>query len=370
IAGRRHADLEKIIGMFVNTLAMRNYPDGGKTVNAFLQEVKERTLNTFENQEYQFEDLVERVAVRRDAGRNPLFDVMFSMQAAESAPGQTGDSETSSPEVTSPEPQPHGFENVVSKFDMTLTAMEGAGLSIQFTYNTALFKRESIQRFTGYFKNIVSVVTAQQDIPLSRIEIMSEEEKHYILYDLNDTKTGYPKDKTIRQLFEDEAKHQPDAISVVIEDKHLTYSVLSERSDRLGRLMRSKGVKNGSIVAIMVARSLEMIEGILAILSAGGAYLPLDPMYPVMRTKFILADSGTNAILIQEHLLNDSREGLKDFDPGNIIPIGGDWENFPDIKTVPVAHYNDDYRPGLAYVIYTSGSTGNPKGVMVEQRNV
>ncbi|MCP5054060.1 MAG: hypothetical protein GY940_43225, partial [bacterium] len=160
IAGRRHADLEKIIGMFVNTLAMRNYPGGGKTVKLFLQEVKERTLNTFENQEYQFEDLVERAAVRRDTGRNPLFDVMFSMQNMEPVPGQTGDSQTSSGEITSPEPGPHGFENIISKFDMTLTALEGTELSIQFTYNTALFKRESIQRFTGYFKNIISVAAA------------------------------------------------------------------------------------------------------------------------------------------------------------------------------------------------------------------
>ncbi|MCP5047884.1 MAG: amino acid adenylation domain-containing protein, partial [bacterium] len=215
-----------------------------------------------------------------------------------------------------------------------------------------------------------SVVTAHQDISLSRIEIMSEEEKHYVLYDLNDTERGYPKGKTIRQLFEDESNHRPDHVSAVFEDKHLTYSGLNERSGRLGRLLRSKGVNKGSILAIMATRSLEMIEGILAILAAGGAYLPIDPMYPVMRAKFILEDSGTDVILIQEHLSNDGNEVLNGFQPGNIIPIGGDWENVPDIETFPVSDCSGDHWPDLAYVIYTSGSTGKPKGVMVEQRNV
>ncbi|MCP5049276.1 MAG: amino acid adenylation domain-containing protein, partial [bacterium] len=381
IAGRRHADLEKIIGMFVNTLAMRNYPAGGKTVKAFLQEVKERTLTTFDNQEYQFEDLVERAAVRRDAGRNPLFDVMLSMQNMEAVPGQTGGSEASSGDVTPPETQAHGFENVVSKFDMTLTAVEGAVLSFQFTYNTALFKRETIQRFTGYFKNIVSAVTTGEDIPLYRIEVMSDEEKHYILYDLNDTETACPTDQTIHRLFETQAEKQPDHIALMTGSRGtksftaLTYRELNRRSHCLASLLKTKGAGPHSIAAIMSEPTPEMIVAILAVLKTGACYLPIEPSNPVGRVSYMLSDSQSK-VLIGTGAFKGEVEKLRGLEvQREITTILMDSIDFSSSgetrRPGDESPAHDASQPSdPAYVIYTSGTTGQPKGVMVNHGNL
>ncbi|MCP5106774.1 MAG: amino acid adenylation domain-containing protein, partial [bacterium] len=234
-AGRRHSDLENIIGMFVNTLPMRNQPTGEKCVTDFLQEVKARTLEVFENQDYQFEELVERLSVVRDTGRNPLFDVMFAMQNMETeAAGDTG------LKLSAPR-----YETGISKFDLTLFAAEAAeGLSFELEYSTNLFKEETIQRFIGYFNRVVSLVLENPDQHISEIEIISREEKREILFDFNDTKTNYPSDKTIHQLFQEQAARTPDYTALVGAQavRHLTYRQFNEETGRLARLLLEEGV--------------------------------------------------------------------------------------------------------------------------------
>ncbi|MCP5049569.1 MAG: amino acid adenylation domain-containing protein, partial [bacterium] len=364
IAGRSHVDLEKIIGVFINTLTMRNFPRGHMTVKEFVEGVKERSLSAFENQEYPFEDLVERLPVERDTGRNPLFDVMFNLlNHMDYTGGPPGADESGI--------QTDIHRDVSSKFDLTVTAVElGDAIQINFTYSAALFRIETIRRFVAYFKRISSQFLQEPQKKLRDMEIIGEVEKHRLLNTFNDTGSDYPKDQNIRRLFENEAQRHSDRISVVIEDKHLTYGDLKDRSRRFGGLLRSKGIEKDRIVAMMMERSLEMIVGMLAVLESGGAYLPMDAAYPVKRNKFILQDSGAEVILTQEHLLSGRNEVFEGIQPGNVLLPEKNWENLPDIESLPTAASEDHHWHDLAYVIYTSGTSGNPKGVMVGHGNV
>ncbi|MCU0289041.1 MAG: amino acid adenylation domain-containing protein, partial [Acidobacteria bacterium] len=204
-AGRRHADLERIIGMFVNTLALRNYPGGEKSFAKFLNEIKERSLKAFENQDYQYEDLVEEVVLTRDAGRNPLFDTMFVLQ-------NTGTQEIVIPGLKL---SPYEYENKTAKFDLTLMALEIEGkLKFVFEYSVKLFKEATVERFITYFINILNSAIASGRQKISEFVIITEAEKDEILYAFNNTERDYPTDKSIEQLFEEQVEQTPDYIAL------------------------------------------------------------------------------------------------------------------------------------------------------------
>ncbi|HLP44353.1 MAG TPA: amino acid adenylation domain-containing protein, partial [Candidatus Kapabacteria bacterium] len=372
IAGRRHADLERIIGMFVNTLALRNYPAGDKTFPGFLQEIKKKTLNAFENQDYQFEDLVEKIVIERDASRNPLFNVMFVLQNIE-IPGI---------EIPGLTILPYEYDNKTAKFDLTLTALEEENkIFFTFEYSTKLFKEETIQRFIVYFKTIVNVVILDKNRRISEFEIQTEEEKSRILFEFNDTKVDYPKDKTVHRLFEEQVERASDRIALVganllvcpassartARPIQLTYRQLNDQSSRLSGLLIEKGVLSGTIVAIMIERSVEMIIGILGILKSGGAYLPIDPNYPQERINYMLRDSGAAWLAVANGL---EGEKVGRWEGGKVLleEISKSSKN----SAYPLMFSPSDFLSprNLAYVIYTSGTTGKPKGVMVEHRNV
>jgi amino acid adenylation domain-containing protein/FkbH-like protein len=353
IAGRLHSDLNNVVGMFVNTLTMRNQPIGEKSFSEFLNEVKEKALKAYENQEYQFDEMVEHLKITRDLGRNPLFDVMFAMQ------------NFTQNEINLTEQglrvKPYDFGNPVAKFDLTLSAFEiGEKISFNLEYCTKLFAKETIERMTGHLLMILEQISGNSDIKLSEIELMTEKEKYQILYEFNNTKSEYPKDKTIHELFEEQVAKTPDNVAAVYEDQRLTYWELNQKVNQLARMLREKGVGPDKIVGIMVERSLEMIIGIMAILKAGGAYLPIDPEYPGERIKYMLMDSETKILLTQSELI--SKVG---FD-GTVLDVNdrrffrGSGAELPKVNTAR----------DLAYIIYTSGSTGQPKGVMIEHRAV
>ncbi len=351
IAGRPHADLQDMIGMFVNTLAMRNYPTGEKTFNEFLAEVKESCLKAYENQDYQFEELVDKLNIKRDMSRNPLFDIMFVLQNASSTDIQ----------VKGLKFIPQTVENRTSKFDITLNASERLGkIVFEVEYCTRLFRKGTIERFSEHFINILKDIATDNNTKLSELNIITDEEKEEILSRFNNTKVDYPNNKTIHEIFEEQVKKTPDNIAVVFEKSKFTYRELNDRANSLAWVLREKGVQPDTVVGIMAERSLEMIIGIVGILKAGGAYLPIDPRYPQERIKFMLKDSGTGILVTSNHLIAKT-----DFD-GYIVNLNdsnisaGNTLN-PD-KTGTSEH--------LAYVIYTSGSTGEPKGVMVEHRSV
>ncbi|MCK4762898.1 MAG: amino acid adenylation domain-containing protein, partial [Candidatus Aminicenantes bacterium] len=375
-AGRGHADLEPIMGMFVNTLALKNNPQGKKSFSVFLQEVKTRTIKAFENQDYLFEDLVEAVVPRRDTSRNPLFDVMFTLANLDpitsrqvAADGALVSQQTS-----------YKLEVDTAKFDLTFSAFETARkIFFSLEYRTDLFKEAAVKRFISYFKMVISSILKDREQEIGRLEILPDDEKQKVLYEFNDTAVDYPREKTVRELFEEQVERTPDNVAVVqIQDRGgsvaadvlkagdvlsrgaFTYRELHERSNRLGRLLREKGVKTGTLVSIMVKRSIEMVLGILGILKAGGAFLPVDPQYPPKRIKDMLDDADPGILLTQESLKEKAIFNGECMELDDNSLYRGDCEKLENAG-----------KPGdLIYAMYTSGSTGKSKGVLVEHRNV
>jgi amino acid adenylation domain-containing protein len=383
-AGRRHADLRRIMGMFVSIMAIRNYPAGEKSFEIFLLEVKEGTLGAFENQEYQFEDLVEKISLPRDVSRNPIFDVVFNLLS------QAGDSidmaGTSSP-GDSLQKISSGNWPEISNYDMTLTAAEmGETLFLSFQYSTNLFKPSTIEKFIGYFKNILSQVNETPECLLSDIEIISPGEKARILADLNRTDADYPRDKTIQGLFAEQVTQTPDRIALVAPSgikntsymshitymSHISYRQLNESTDRLAGILTEKGVHPGGIVGIMIDRSINMVIDILGVLKAGAAYLPIDPDFPQERIRYMLSDSGTDMLLTNTDL--DGK--VEKMSPVNCqllmvdreVPDPGRRSISPVLTTTP-PHLFTAPAAAFAYIIYTSGSTGRAKGVAVGHQN-
>lgn len=351
IAGRPHADLSGIVGVFINTLAMRNFPERNKTFREFLLEVKENALKAYENQDYQFDMLVEKLNIHKDISRNPLFDTMFmlhNMDVQEIA-------------AAGLEFTPYTVEHETSKFDITLSAAEEQDkIAFNIEYSTKLFNEDTIKQLAVHFTNVLKQVGGNPGDKLSAIDVLTETEKRTILSGFNNTLTQYPKDKTIHAIFEEQAERTPDNIAVVCDKQQLTYRELNNRSNHLARTLREKGVKHDSIVGIMMERSLEMMIAIMGILKSGGAYLPIDPEYPKDRIGYMLEDSKAPVLITQEKYKEHFEfkgdiiltEALTQSEEGSVKPAEASTPK------------------NLAYVIYTSGSTGKPKGVMIEHRAV
>lgn len=356
VAGRRHKDIEDVIGMFVSTLPMRNRPQHNKTIGTFLKEVKQAALEAYENQDYPFEELVEKLNIGRDFSRNPLFDTLLTLQNME-----MGAEEIAGLKFTQ-----YKFDSGIAKFDLMLLAVETAeGLSLTLEYCTKLFHRETIERLSGHYISILKALTADIEKKIADIEIMSEEENRNVLYTFNDTQAEYPEDKTIIELFEAQVERTPEHIAVAYDDpslgnQTLTYKALNERANQLARVLTSKGVQPDSAVGIMMGRSLDMVIGILGILKAGGAYLPIDPDYPVERINDMLKDADISLLLADSAM-------KRDIEFNGEILFGDDPVQF----TGEASNLKNWSRPEhLAYIIYTSGSTGRPKGAMIEHRGL
>ena len=352
VAGRRHTDLQQVIGMFVNMLALRNNPSGEKTFHYFLEEIRENTLAAFDNQDYPFEDLVEKVNIARDLSRNPLFDIGFILQ-------NMFDQRTG----TSTPLKPLEYKGKVSRFDLSLIVFEAAGkLDLTFEYCTRLFKEETIARFHGYFKKVIGAVIENPREKISKIDILTEDEKNRVLYEFNQTAADYPRDRTIHELYRRQAAKVGDRIALTgIGKAALSYRELNERSDGLARLLNEKGVKPDTIVGIMTEPSPEMITGILGILKAGAAYLPIEPGYPRDRIEFMLKDSNAGVLLSNVDYFNNRLSIVN-------CQLSMNEETTP--STLTSASTCRANPTNLAYIIYTSGTTGKPKGVLIRHRNV
>ncbi|TPG89204.1 amino acid adenylation domain-containing protein [Brevibacillus laterosporus] len=349
IAGRPHADLERVMGMFVNTVALRSFPDGEKTFEAYLQEIKQTALHAYEHADYPFEELVEKLDMPRDLSRNPVFDAMFVLQNTERQTLQTKDLWVI----------PYSMPQATAKFDLTLQAVEeGDVIECSLEYSTALFSRETIQRWTRHFTQLLKAIVEAPKMELSKLEMLSEAEKRQLLVQFNDTASEYAKDTTIHRLFEEQAEKTPDHIAVVFEDQRLTYRELNEQANQLARTLRTKAVRPESVVGLMVERSLEMIVGILGILKAGGAYLPIDPEYPQERIHYMLSNSGAELVVTRKQLGPITDVPALYFDDSTIAQ-----QRIDNVNVYPDSH-------NLAYLIYTSGTTGKPKGVMIEHRGI
>jgi len=348
IANRNRAEIEGLIGFFVNTLVLRTNLAGNPSFEELLKRVQEVALGAYAHQDLPFELLVEHLQPERSLSHTPLFQVMFVLQNAPMSalelPGLT---------LT-----PVESDSQSAKFDLTLYITETeSGLVGNLEYNTDLFAETSIQRMAAHLQTLLSGVVANPQQCLSQLPLLSEYEQHQLLVEWNNTEVEYPQQQCIHQLFEAQVERTPDAIAVVFESEQLTYQELNNRANQLAHYLRSLGVKPEVLVGICVERSLLMVIGLLAILKAGSAYVPLDPSYPQERLAYMLEDSQPGVLLTQQYLLK-SLPNHK----AQVICIDADWKQIANESTEnPASNITCD---NLAYVIYTSGSTGKPKGAM------
>ncbi|MBR8826762.1 MAG: amino acid adenylation domain-containing protein [Gomphosphaeria aponina SAG 52.96 = DSM 107014] len=353
IAGRKKLETENLIGCFLNTLALRNQLNSNLSFRQFLQQVKQVSLEAYENQDLPFEKLIEELQPDRNLSQSPIFQVMFNF---------LNTPENSSLNCSSFKERIN-IEKNRSLFDLTLyIRQKQGGIEITFEYNTDLFNSATIKRMTRHFQILLRGIINNPDEKISHLPLLTQAKKQQILRDWNNTKTDDPKDKCIHQLFEEQVAKTPDKIAVVFEEQQLTYSQLNEKANQLAHYLQKLGVKPETLVGICVERSLEMIIGILGILKAGGAYVPLEPNYPSDRLIYMLDNAKISVLLTTEK----SEEKLFSY-PGKIVRTDT-WDKIePESKEnlkSAVCSKN------LAYVIYTSGSTGKPKGVLVKHKSV
>ncbi|MBI5804930.1 amino acid adenylation domain-containing protein [candidate division TA06 bacterium] len=351
VAGRAHDDLKKTVGMFVNTLALRCRPEGENRFADYLEEVSRICFEAYNHQEYPFEELVEKIVRNRDLSRNPLFDVMFTLQNIEL------------PEFDIPglKFKPYRFERSTAQFDLTFEAREEqGGLSFTLEYNSQLFERDRIERMIGHLKNILEEVTKDPGIKLSEMEILPEAEKHRLLVEFNDTALEYDRKRTVVDHFEETTAMCPDRIALAFAGQEMSYRELNDRSNLIAGELRKAGVVRESIVGLMADRGLGMMAGLLGIMKAGGAYLPIDPVYPIDRIDYMLADSGAGWLVGDANNLGRVKYAGINVPLEGLMALTGEAAN-PERVSRP---------EDPAYIIYTSGSTGRPKGVMVEHRNL
>jgi len=334
ISGRSSKNLDTI-GMFVNTIALRNRPVGTKTVAEFLQEIKENSVAAINHQDYPYGELVKKLDIQT-SDRNPLFDVMFAYQSEEMTDVVFGDQRA---ELLS-------LPIKTSKYDFTFNIIPRESDSlIMAEYCTDLYMQTTMQRFIDSYKRILEQLLDSKKA-LMEITALTEQERFKLLYGFNDTAIVYPRDKCVHQLFEEQVERTPDKVAVIACDKTLTYAELNEQANRIAHSLVTKGIGIGDIVALKLTRKSYLFSAMLGTLKSGAAYLPVDPDYPQNRIDYMLADSNAKLFItednIQELLAAD------------------------DVSNPHVDMSSND----LCYCIYTSGSTGKPKGTVLKHQCV
>jgi amino acid adenylation domain-containing protein len=354
IAGRNRREIEGLIGFFINTLVLRTDLSGNPTVRELLRREREVAVGAYAHQEVPFEKLVEELHLQRNLSHTPLFQVMMVLQ----------NTPQEQLELTGLTLQGERVESGTAKFDLTLTLKEGeSGLFGVFEYNTDLFDSATIERMVGHYEQVLSGMVHDVTQPISRLPLLTPLERDQLVSERRTAREEFPNDKCLHEIFEEQARHTPDAKAVVFAGESLTYRELNERANQLAHRLQAQGVKADTRIGLMLERSLEMIVAVLGVLKAGGAYVPLDPSYPQERLTYLLEDAGVSVLLTQQQFgekLDDS--------VARLIFLDREWKDLegesklnPSLTLCPQS---------LAYVIYTSGSTGRPKGVMVTHANV
>ncbi|HVR99815.1 MAG TPA: amino acid adenylation domain-containing protein [Thermoanaerobaculia bacterium] len=355
VAGRDRSEIEDLIGFFVNTLVMRTRTEGDPTFRELLGRVREATLGAFAHQHVPFEKLVEELRPERDPSRSPLFQVVFGLQ---NTPGSSL--------LELPGLEIRGLEtgeDIAVQFDLNCFLwIEEERFFGALEYNRDLFEETTIARLAGHAQALLADILADSEKPLSAISLLADAERQQLLQEWNDTAAALPA-ADLAALFREQAARLPGAVAVMSEDGDLTYADLAVRSGRLAKRLTGLGVGPESVVGLLAGRSPALIVGMLGILEAGGAYLPLDPDYPAERLAGMLEDARVHLILGQPDLLAALPERVRDA-VALTVPLEAEPEEVDG--PAPAGPLPE----GLAYVMFTSGSTGRPKPVGVTHRNV
>ena len=348
-AGRRYPGSERLLGYFLNTVVLRTDLGGDPTFRELLDRVRGTTLDALSHDEVPLDRLVAELPTGRDSKRNPLFQVLFSLEPPMAPVGPQWD-------LTCIE-----VETGATKFELCMVLDDRAdGLLCRLIYNTALFDPEVIARMGGHWQTLLEAIVADPSRKISELALLTPAERQQLLVEWNNTELPFAP-RPVHELIVEQARKTPGAIAVQCGKQNLTYRELEKQSEKLARFLQSKGAGRGTPVALCFERSVEMIVGILGVLRSGGAYVPLDPTNPRGRLELMLADSGAKVLLTQP---DSEAAGVATRIPvatiAEALRAGGDRA-----QAQPASGLDD-----LAYILYTSGSTGVPKGVQITHRNL
>jgi amino acid adenylation domain-containing protein/FkbM family methyltransferase len=351
VANRTRIETESLVGFFANTLVLRGDVSGDPSFDELLARVRTLTLEAHAHQDVPFELLVEELQPERDLNRTPLFQIMLVMQ-------NTPPAVMDLPGVRVEQLE---LESTAPKFDLVLFLKESDGsLTASWEYNPARFDAETIKGLASHFETLLESAIADPDQRISRLKMLADDERHSIVTGLNETAVEYPRASGLHKLFEAQMARTPGATALVHNNERLSYEELNARANQLAHYLRGLGAGSETLVGICLERSLEMVIGLLGILKAGAAYVPLDPSYPQERQSLMIEEAGIRVVLTTQRF----REMLS----VDAISLDADWNLIaleskanPATNTVP---------GNVAYVIYTSGSTGKPKGSMITHEGI
>jgi amino acid adenylation domain-containing protein len=353
VGNRRWKESEGLIGMVVNNAVLRTHLADNPKFTDLLDQVKNVALEAYANEDIPFDHVVRALNLKRDDSRNPIFQIMFSFHDAPLI-------EPSLPEVNFKCIEV--ISNQSAKFDLNVIVIprreqDPATFTLIWEYSSDLFEPDTIDRMAGHYFRLLEEIIADPSKRISDYAMVEERETQELLQSFNCTRRDYPHSKCVHELFETQVENAPDAIAVVFEDQQLTYRELNGRANQLAHYLRQRGVQPDTIVALCMERSIEMVAGILGVLKAGGAYLPIDPDSPAERRHFLLNDAQADLVLTQDEL-RLSFAGRTD----EIVCLDSEGDKLSDQSHENLQHQVRGHH--AAYVIYTSGSTGTPKGVV------
>jgi amino acid adenylation domain-containing protein len=352
VAARTPGELEPLIGLILNMVALRCDLSGNPTFLELLRRSRDTTLNAFSNSDLPFGALMQHLKYERDPSRNPVFQVVLQVLS------------NTAPKIGELDISNFHFDLKFAQFDLSLHLYEEAGgYQGRFEYCSDLFETQTIRRVCVHFVNLLEAIGREPDRSISALPMFTDAERRQLLVDWNQTSVDYPRDSCIHELFETQARCTPNAVALEYEGRRLTYSELNARANQIARYLARHGVGPEVMVGVCMERSLETVVGILGILKAGGAYVPLDPDYPASRLSFMLEDTVAPVLLTQAKL----RDRLPAY-AGRTVSLDADWLQLA-LESQDDLDVNVNAR-NLAYVIYTSGSTGQPKGTCIEHRSV
>jgi amino acid adenylation domain-containing protein len=352
VANRNQIEVEGLIGFFTNTLVLRTDLSGDPSFQELLSRVRTVALGAYSHQDLPFEKLLEALQPERNLSCTPLFQVLFVLQ---NTPRHTPKLKGLTLSILEVDPG-------TAKFDLTLELWETPeSLRGHFEYNIDLFDAATIARMAGHLQTLLEGIVTDPEQRLSALPLLTADERHRSLVEWNNTRTDYPYDQCLHQLFEIQVAKTPDAIAVVCADEHLTYRELNHRANHVAHYLQARGVGPEVLVGLCMERCLDMVVGLLGILKAGGVYVPLDPTYPPERLAFMLTDTRIPVLLTQGHHV----AGLPPHE-AQVVSLDTQWQVIAQYSDQnPVSGATAD---NAAYVLYTSGSTGRPKGILGSHR--